>query len=123
MFCRNCGRKLLPDSNFCDNCGIEVASKEEAHSSYRTTPKFKSAATTLDAEENPTWFISFIGWGFIAGLPIPLVFWLCVIPGVWLAARNGWPRGLYGMGLWLVLAILVRSLIAGSLSMTLPEFP
>ena len=21
MFCRKCGKKLLPDSSFCDNCG------------------------------------------------------------------------------------------------------
>ena len=25
MLCRKCGKKLLPDSKFCDKCGIEVA--------------------------------------------------------------------------------------------------
>ena len=26
MFCRECGRNLLQDSKFCDNCGIRVES-------------------------------------------------------------------------------------------------
>ncbi|MDD4984607.1 MAG: zinc ribbon domain-containing protein [Dehalococcoidales bacterium] len=30
MFCRQCGKELAPDSNFCDGCGTNVASYPDA---------------------------------------------------------------------------------------------
>ncbi len=30
MFCKECGRKLLQDSKFCDNCGVRVASADQS---------------------------------------------------------------------------------------------
>ena len=69
------------------------------------------------------WILPFIMWGCLAGLPIPLVFWLCAILGIWVAVKHGWPRGIYGMGVLLVTGNLVRALIAGILDMSLPDSP
>ena len=30
MFCKECGRKLLQDSKFCDNCGVRVESADHS---------------------------------------------------------------------------------------------
>ena len=32
MFCRECGREVLQDSKFCDNCGVKVVVGDETTS-------------------------------------------------------------------------------------------
>ena len=58
------------------------------------------------------WFKPFIWYGCLGGLPIPIIGWVWVISSIWAAIKLGWPRGLYGMGIFFLVALATRFLIA-----------
>lgn len=71
----------------------------------------------------PKWIMPFIWYGCLAGLPIPLIVWAWIILSIWTAIKLGWPRWLYGMGIFFLVAYAVRLLIGGVMAIALPGFP
>ena len=54
MFCRECGKKLLQDSKFCDNCGLKVENADESKLTYTPLAYTKSTKPTLTSKPTPT---------------------------------------------------------------------
>ncbi len=71
----------------------------------------------------PKWFMPFIWYGCLAGLPIPLIGWAWIILSIWTAIKLGWPRWLYGIGIFFLVGWAVRISILGVMDIALPGFP
>lgn len=80
-----------------DPQGIEV----EPTNSGSTTQTSKAARRH--------WALSFIGFGALTAIPIPFLGWLWLILAVIAAVRLGLGKGLAGMGLFLLTAVLLRT--------------
>lgn len=48
MFCKNCGRQLLPNEKFCADCGTPVSEQESAVQNEQPIAENQSVEQTAD---------------------------------------------------------------------------
>jgi len=78
-----------------------------AQSDQANVPDTASQPTPPEIKPN-SWTFPFIGYGALAGLPIPCLGWVWLILSIVAANKLGWKRGALGMVLFLVAAVVVR---------------
>jgi hypothetical protein len=62
----------------------------------------------LTTPDQKSWTLPFLGYGALAGLPIPCIGWLWLILGISAASKLGWAKGLMGIGIFFGTAIITR---------------
>jgi len=135
IVCRFCGRDLAPEAVSAVSKGVDTSVQEPtapdympstgdsrgdaAAAAYRakqeakqpvptSVPTTNAVRPTVPAETFWGKYGTFIIYGALMAIPLPFIGWLWVGLGVWHARKLGWPGGLYGFMLQIIVAIGLR---------------